>query len=108
MTEVPIEDWRGATRVDESIHAVLREDYGGATIFSGRYADARKEPFWIEVDGHPQFNTCGETRTLARTKLLAKLLGAERTFNDDQAATETLTLFQEQVIETIEAPEEDG
>lgn len=33
---------------------------------------------------------------------------AERTFNDDQAAAETLTLFQEQVIETIEAPEEAG
>lgn len=79
MTDQDFTDMRGASRVFEDIDAVLRENYGGAPIFCGRYADARKEPFWIEVYGHPQFYTCGETRTLARTKLLAKLLGAEVT-----------------------------
>lgn len=79
MTDQDIADMREASRVFEDIKDVLRENYGGSMIFCGRYADARKEPFWIEVDGHPQFNTCGETRTLARTKLLAKLLGAEVT-----------------------------
>lgn len=74
MTDRDLADMRAAARVMEDITAVLRETYGSAQVFCGRYSDARKEPFWIEVDGHPELSGCGETRVLARTKLLAKLL----------------------------------